>query len=63
LWLQVDVTDQTPEQIALMENYSLFGPPSLLFFSQNGEHNNLRILGEMDKAEFINHLNKVKATL
>ncbi|MFT6188760.1 MAG: thiol:disulfide interchange protein DsbD [Oleispira sp.] len=63
LWLQVDVTDQTPEQIALMENYSLFGPPSLLFFSKNGEHNNLRILGEMDKAEFINHLNKVKATL
>ena len=63
LWLQVDVTDQTPEQIALMENYSLFGPPSLLFFSQNGEHNDLRILGEMDKAEFINHLNKVKAAL
>lgn len=63
LWLQVDVTEQTPEQIALMENYSLFGPPSLLFFSQNGEHNNLRILGEMDKEEFINHLNKVKAAL
>jgi thiol:disulfide interchange protein DsbD len=63
LWLQVDVTDQTSEQIALMENYSLFGPPSLLFFSKNGEHNNLRILGEMDKTEFINHLNKVKAAL
>jgi thiol:disulfide interchange protein DsbD len=63
LWLQIDVTDQTPEQIALMENYNLFGPPSLLFFTKDGEKNTLRILGEMHKEEFIEHLNKVKATL
>jgi thiol:disulfide interchange protein DsbD len=63
LWLQIDVTDQTPEQIALMENYNLFGPPSLLFFTKDGEQNTLRILGEMHKEEFIEHLNKVKATL
>jgi thiol:disulfide interchange protein DsbD len=63
LWLQIDVTDQTPEQIALMENYNLFGPPSLLFFTKDGEKHTLRILGEMHKEEFIEHLNKVKATL
>jgi thiol:disulfide interchange protein DsbD len=63
LWLQVDVTDQTPEQVELMTDFNLFGPPSLLFFTKNGEQDKLRILGEMHKAEFIQHLNKVKATL
>lgn len=63
LWLQIDVTDQTPEQVALMENYDLFGPPSMLFFTKNGEENTLRILGEMHKEQFIGHLNKVKSAL
>lgn len=63
LWLQVDVTDQTPEQIELMTNFNLFGPPSMLFFSANGEQDKLRIIGEMNKTEFVQHLNKVKAAL
>ena len=63
LWLQIDVTDQTPEQVELMTDFNLFGPPSMLFFTANGELDKLRILGEMHKQEFIEHLNKVKATL
>ncbi len=63
LWLQIDVTDQTPEQIELMTQFNLFGPPSMLFFTKDGEQDKLRILGEMHKEAFINHLNKVKATL
>lgn len=63
LWLQVDVTEQTPEQVELMTNFNLFGPPSMLFFSTAGELDKLRILGEMDKEEFVAHLNKVKAAL
>jgi hypothetical protein len=35
----------------------------MLFFSANGELDTLRVLGEMDKAEFVQHLNKVKAAL
>ena len=61
LWLQVDVTDQTPEQVELMENYDLFGPPSMLFFKANGEQADLRILGEMHKQQFVDHLDKVKS--
>jgi thiol:disulfide interchange protein DsbD len=61
LWLQIDVTDQTPEQVELMENYNLFGPPSMLFFKASGEQERLRILGEMNKQDFLAHLNKVKA--
>jgi thiol:disulfide interchange protein DsbD len=63
LWLQIDVTDQTAEQVELMTDFNLFGPPSLLFFTTNGEQDTLRILGEMHKEEFVQHLNKVKATL
>ncbi|MBL4797005.1 MAG: protein-disulfide reductase DsbD [Oleispira sp.] len=63
LWLQIDVTDQTQEQIDLMTEFNLFGPPSLLFFTADGELDTLRILGEMHKEEFVQHLNKVKATL
>ena len=63
LWLQIDVTDQTPEQIELMTDFNLFGPPSMLFFTQDGELDKYRILGEMHKTEFVAHLNKVKATL
>ena len=63
LWLQIDVTEQTPEQVELMTDFNLFGPPSLLFFTTNGEQDKLRILGEMHKEEFVTHLNKVKATL
>ena len=63
LWLQIDVTEQTSEQVKLMTDFNLFGPPSMLFFTANGELDQHRILGEMHKAEFIGHLNKVKATL
>lgn len=63
LWLQIDVTDQTPEQIELMTHFNLFGPPSMLFFNANGEQDSLRIIGEMSKIEFVEHLNKVKETL
>ena len=63
LWLQIDVTDQTPEQIELMTDFNLFGPPSMLFFSPEGELKQHRILGEMNKIEFIEHLNKVKESL
>jgi thiol:disulfide interchange protein DsbD len=63
LWLQINVTDQTPEQIQLMTDFNLFGPPSMLFFTTQGEQKNLRILGELDKIDFIEHLNKVKSTL
>jgi thiol:disulfide interchange protein DsbD len=63
LWLQIDVTDQTAEQIELMTEFNLFGPPSMLFFTKDGEQDTLRILGEIHKEEFVQHLNKVKATL
>lgn len=58
--LQIDMTDNTPAQQALLDELGLFGPPAILFYNQSGdelaEH---RVLGEMDREQFLNHLRKV----
>jgi len=55
--LQIDMTRNTPEQQALLNELGLFGPPAILFYQSNGkELEDQRILGEMDKEEFLAHL-------
>ncbi|MGM0767321.1 MAG: protein-disulfide reductase DsbD [Pseudomonadota bacterium] len=58
--LQIDMTDNTPAQQAFLEELGLFGPPAILFYSGNGEElPEARILGEMDRDEFLAHLNSL----
>lgn len=52
-WIQLDVTEQTPENIAFMKAHSVFGPPSILFFQQGSEVTGARIIGETTRADFI----------
>jgi len=60
-WLQFDVTDNTPEQQALLNRLGLFGPPAILFYQANGrEAESLRVLGEMDQKQFLNHIAKLE---
>lgn len=55
--LQIDLTENTPAQQALLNELGLFGPPAILFYSRNGQElPNQRILGEMDREEFMRHL-------
>lgn len=58
--LQIDMTDNTPAQQALLDELGLFGPPAILFYGRRGdelaEH---RVLGEMDREQFLNHLRQV----
>ncbi len=57
--LQIDMTDNTRDQQALLDELGLFGPPAILFFDASGsEIPSLRVLGEMDHAEFRAHLDK-----
>ncbi|MGM0433226.1 MAG: protein-disulfide reductase DsbD [Pseudomonadota bacterium] len=59
--LQVDVTDNTAADQALLDRFNLFGPPTLLFFNGEGEElKQARILGEMDQDEFLDHLERVR---
>ncbi|UZD67374.1 protein-disulfide reductase DsbD [Marinobacter sp. AN1] len=62
--LQIDMTDNTPEQQALLDELGLFGPPAILFYNPGGsEVQNLRVLGEMDREAFLEHLGKAEALL
>lgn len=62
--LRADVTDNNDEHQALLNRYGLFGPPSLLFFDAQGrELVDLRIQGEMNRAQFAAHLRLVRERL
>lgn len=48
-FLQLDITRNSPEQVAFLEDHQLFGPPALLYYPADGiEAAELRTLGEID---------------
>ncbi|KXO13160.1 Cytochrome c-type biogenesis protein DsbD, protein-disulfide reductase [Moritella sp. JT01] len=58
--LKFDITDNTKLQSEWMAKAKLFGPPSMLFFDGDGnEIEQLRVVGEMDKQQFLAHLKLV----
>lgn len=58
--LQLDMTDNTTEQQALLNKLGLFGPPAILFYDRKGQElQEQRVLGEMDKEEFLAHLREL----
>ncbi|MBN7769436.1 protein-disulfide reductase DsbD [Marinobacter daepoensis] len=62
--LQIDMTDNTPAQQALLDELGLFGPPAILFFQAGGaELSDARVLGEMDKDQFLAHIKTVQNNL
>ncbi|MAD46180.1 MAG: hypothetical protein CMI02_06170 [Oceanospirillaceae bacterium] len=52
MWLQLDVTANSDDQIAFMQSHGIFGPPTILFFRDNLEVQPMRITGELSKDEF-----------
>jgi thiol:disulfide interchange protein DsbD len=58
--IQVDITDYTEEQRALLKHFGLFGPPTLLFFDASGkELSQYRLIGGTSAPELLDHLNKL----
>ncbi|MDX1557715.1 MAG: protein-disulfide reductase DsbD, partial [Marinobacter sp.] len=58
--LQIDMTDNTPQQQAMLDELGLFGPPAILFYRSNGQElPQHRVLGEMDREEFLDHLRRL----
>lgn len=58
--VQIDMTDNTPAQQALLDELGLFGPPALLFYTRDGQElTDRRVLGEMDRAAFLRHLERL----
>lgn len=58
--LQVDVTHGTPDDMALLKRFKLFGPPAILFIDRQGQEiPDIKIIGYLDKKEFLTILNAV----
>jgi thiol:disulfide interchange protein DsbD len=56
--IRVDLSENTPEDQALLKEYQVIAPPTVLFFSATGQEvNTRRIVGEMDAKDFLNRLN------
>ena len=55
--LQLDMTDNTSEHKALLKKFSIFGPPTILFFESEGdEYSQYRLIGGLDAKGFSQHL-------
>jgi len=57
--IQVDMTETTPEIQAILNEFSVFNPPSVLFFKNGQESSENRILGEISQTEFEQILEKI----
>ncbi|MDT8406469.1 MAG: protein-disulfide reductase DsbD [Methylococcales bacterium] len=58
--VKADVTENTPEQQALLKQFDLFGPPAILFFQQGQELARYRVIGYQDAGQFLTTLTQVK---
>jgi thiol:disulfide interchange protein DsbD len=56
LLLKVDVTKNSQIDKAMMKHFGIFGPPALLFFQDEKEAKNLRIVGFKNADEFLKHI-------
>ncbi len=62
--LRADVTDNDGQDRALLNHYGLFGPPSLVFFGEDGrELEEVRVQGEVNADTLAAHLGAVLAVL
>ncbi len=58
--IQIDLTDYTEQQRAVLKHFGLFGPPTLLFFDADGkEYSQYRLIGGTSASELLDHLNKL----
>lgn len=60
--LQIDVTENTPEDAALLKRFGLFGPPGIVFFDTRGQEIAAqKVVGYQDANTFVVTLNGVFA--
>lgn len=59
-FLQLDITANSVEQTAFLQQHGLYGPPSLLFYQANGnELASAKVQGELRPQQFIRQLQKI----
>lgn len=58
--IEVDVTNTDAQSRELLNRFNLFGPPSLLYFSQGEEVRDARIQGEITATQLVQHLEALR---
>lgn len=53
VFIQLDMTDNTQDQLALLKRFNLFGPPAVLFFKNKQEIHGARISSDVDQQGFL----------
>jgi thiol:disulfide interchange protein DsbD len=57
--IRFDITASNAEQRTLLDRYTLFGPPALMFFGKDGvERTAVRVIGEINAADFAERVAK-----
>lgn len=60
VWMQIDLTENTPTNLAFQEEFDVLGLPTILFFDSNGkEVPQSRVTGFMKAAPFAQHVEQV----
>ncbi|MEP7705951.1 protein-disulfide reductase DsbD [Paraglaciecola sp. 25GB23A] len=60
VWMQIDLTDNTPVNLSFQDYFSILGLPTILFFNQQGEElKSARVTGFMKAEPFADHVNQV----
>lgn len=58
VWMQIDLTDNTPQNLEFQEYFKILGLPTILFFDENGyELKQSRVTGFMKAEPFAQHVN------
>jgi thioredoxin:protein disulfide reductase len=60
--LQADVTANTPEDLALLQRFNLYGPPGIIFFNRSGQEiKPIRVIGFEEAPKFLATVNRVNS--
>jgi thiol:disulfide interchange protein DsbD len=59
-FVQLDMTDNTDNQLLFLKSFNLFGPPAVLFFKDQQEISDLRIVGDLPLTKFLSTLKNAK---
>ena len=63
IFVQLDMTDNTENQLLFLKGFNLFGPPAVLFFSAQQELTELRVVGDLSLPFFLETLEQAKSNL
>ena len=60
VFVQLDMTNNSSEQLALLDEFHLFGPPGVLFFKDKKALVGEELIGEFNKATFLASLQRLR---